>query len=110
MRLFAYNQILKKIGVGYFKSGYENQELVDIANQAYVVSPISSLIVLETQKDYERFEIDENENSLGNANKKGLKKATSGNSGSVPEPHEWCFIILSTLGLLSLYLKKGRLF
>lgn len=108
MRLFSYNQILKKIGKGYFLSGYENQDLVDIASTAHIVSPISSMIVLETQKDYERFDIEENEEGLGNASdsKKGLKNAIKNSSGAVPEPHEWCFIVLISLGLLFLQIKK----
>jgi XrtN system VIT domain protein len=110
MRLFSYNQILKKIGKGYFKSGYENQDLIDIASTAHIVSPISSMIVLETKKDYERFDIEENEDGLGNASdkKKGLKNATNNSSGAVPEPHEWCFILLISFGLLFLQIKKIR--
>jgi XrtN system VIT domain protein len=109
MRLFSYNQILKKIGKGYFKSGYENQDLIDIASTAHIVSPISSMIVLETKKDYERFDIEENEDGLGNASdKNGLKNATKSSSGAVPEPHEWCFILLISFGLLFLQFKKIR--
>jgi XrtN system VIT domain protein len=108
MRLFSYNQILKKIGPGYFKSGYENEDLIRIASEANVVSPISSLIVLETKKDYERFDIKENKDGLGNASDKGLKNAVKNNSGAVPEPHEWLFFILSIIGLMFLQFRKFR--
>jgi len=109
MRLFSYNKILKKIGIGYFKSGYENQDLIDIASLAHIVSPISSMIVLETKKDYKRFDIEENEDGLGNAsNKKGLNNATQNSAGAVPEPHEWCFILLISFGLLFSQFKKLR--
>lgn len=108
MRLFSYNQILKKIGTGYFVKGYENEELVKIAKQAHIVSPISSMIVLETKKDYERFDIEENEDGLGNATtkNKGLKNAAQGDSGAVPEPHEWVFIVLLLSGLTILQLRR----
>lgn len=108
MRLFSYNQILKKIGTGYFLSGYENDELVQIAKQAHIVSPISSMIVLETKRDYNRFGIEETEDGLGNASdkKKGLKNAVQSNSGAVPEPHEWVFIVLILLGLTIFQLKN----
>ncbi|BDS11422.1 XrtN system VIT domain-containing protein [Aureispira anguillae] len=111
MRLFAYHQILKKIGRGYFSSGYENEELVAIAQQAHIVSPISSMIVLETKKDYERFGIEENEEGLGNVStpKQGLNNAVQQHSGAVPEPHEWLFMGLIALGLLVLQLKKMKL-
>ena len=99
MRLFNYNQIMKLTGRNYFNNNREfQQSLVDIANEAYIVSPISSLVVLETIKDYERFGIVENENSLQNAVKNS--------SGAVPEPHEWALIILSLLVVSYLYFKK----
>lgn len=108
MRLFSYNQILKKIGTDYFVKGYEDEKLVSIAKQAHIVSPISSMIVLETKKDYERFDIEENEDGLGNAKNQnsGLHNAANGDSGAVPEPAEWLFIVLLGLGLIVLQLKR----
>lgn len=97
-RLFAYNDILRKVGTNYFKNDFIDQELVDEAATAYVVSPVSSLIVLETQEDYKRFDINDTAESLKNASKQS--------SGAVPEPHEWALIIL--LALLILYLKIGK--
>ncbi|MDF1550494.1 MAG: XrtN system VIT domain-containing protein, partial [Bacteroidales bacterium] len=99
MRLFAYNQIMKLTGRNYFNNNAEFQEdLVSIANEAYVVSPISSLVVLETIKDYERFDIQKNENSLENAAKNS--------SGAVPEPHEWVLILLTLLVVWVLYYRR----
>lgn len=86
LRLFAYNDILRNIGQDYFKADYVNEELIQKAEQANVVSPVSSLIVLESQEDYERFDITKSQNSLGNA--------TAKSSGAVPEPHEWLLIAL----------------
>jgi XrtN system VIT domain protein len=85
-RLFAYNDIMRKVGAHYFSDDFVNDALVDQAAAAYVVSPVSSLIVLETKRDYERFDIADKENSLHNAAKQS--------SGAVPEPHEWALIIL----------------
>ncbi|NQX97471.1 MAG: XrtN system VIT domain-containing protein [Flavobacteriales bacterium] len=99
LRLFAYNKIMKDCGRNYFTTGnFIEEKLIDIANEAYIVSPISSLIVLETLKDYERFDIDENKNSL--------KNASTQNSGAVPEPHEWALIIILSLTLMFLYYKR----
>ncbi len=98
MRLFAYNNLLREVGKNYFNKKELAKILIDEAKEANVVTPISSLIVLETQKDYDRFDIKQSKNSL--------KNASIGNSGAVPEPHEWLLIIL-VLGLLSyLQLKK----
>ncbi len=94
-RVFAYNDIMRKVGSHYLSDDFINQELVDEAATAYVVSPVSSLIVLETQNDYKRFGIEDKENSLHNAAKQS--------SGAVPEPHEWALIIL--FGLFITYLK-----
>lgn len=88
MRLFNYNQIVRKIGSTYFTAdSYSEGDLIDLANAAYVVSPISSLIVLESEKDYDRFDIKENKNSLNNA--------SNSSAGSVPEPHEWLLIFMA---------------
>jgi XrtN system VIT domain protein len=94
LRLFAYNHLMQQIGHRYFEKDYLSESLIAEAKRAYVVSPISSLIVLETQKDYERFGIDKAENSLKNASLNG--------SGAVPEPHEWLLIItaITVVGVL----------
>lgn len=89
LRLFTYNDLMKKIGRDYFKKEKLAETLVAQAEEGYVVSPVSSLIVLETQEDYDRFDIKRSKNSLKNASIK--------NSGSVPEPHEWMLIILCLL-------------
>lgn len=92
LRLFNYNKIMDELGLDYFdKQNPKLEQLVALANEAYIVSPVSSLIVLETQKDYDRFDIKENQNSLKNASMKS--------SGAVPEPHEWLLIGL-LLGLI----------
>jgi XrtN system VIT domain protein len=88
-RLFAYNNIMRRVGANYFNDDYINESLIDEAATAYVVSPVSSLIVLETLEDYNRFGIHNQDNSLLNASKNS--------SGAVPEPHEWALIILFLL-------------
>jgi XrtN system VIT domain protein len=91
LRLFAYNHIMKQIGSGYLDQGFMkssalNSMLVEEASNANVVTPVSSLIVLESKADYQRFDIQKSKNNLDNATLK--------NSGAVPEPHEWALIIL----------------
>jgi XrtN system VIT domain protein len=83
-RLFTYNSIMRRAGVPYFNNDISDEALVRDATEANVVSPVSSLIVLETREDYERFNITDSKNSLQNA--------TKNNSGVVPEPHEWALI------------------
>ncbi|PWV56656.1 XrtN system VIT domain-containing protein [Chitinophaga sp. S165] len=94
-RLFAYNHIMHAMGPRLLTGGQESDTLVAEAAEAYVVTPLSSLVVLETQADYDRFNIEDSNNSLKNA---GLK-----NKGAVPEPHEWLLIVLGLL--LIAYLK-----
>lgn len=98
MRLYAYNKTVQQAGRHFFKEDYITEKLISLAEDAYIVSPVSSLIVLESQKDYERFDIDENKNSLGNATAQG--------HGGVPEPHEWALIIISALVVLIISCKK----
>jgi XrtN system VIT domain protein len=97
-RLFFYNDIMRKVGATYFNNDFINEALVDEAATAYVVSPVSSLIVLETKEDYKRFDINDKENSLHNATKQS--------SGAVPEPHEWALIILFAILVIYLQLKS----
>ena len=86
MRLFTYNHIMSEAGHSLLAGDKEPDNIVDEAQNAYVVSPVSSLIVLETQKDYDRFKITKGDNSLGNA--------SLHSKGSVPEPGEWMLIIV----------------
>ncbi len=99
MRLFAYNHILHQIGAHGLTHDEEDSTLVEEAQKAYVVSPVSSLIALESQQDYDRFGINGSKNSLGNA--------TKGNQGAVPEPGEWAIIILVLLAF-GFFLFKWR--
>jgi XrtN system VIT domain protein len=92
MRLFAYNHIMQKLGAGLITNRPVEDELVTEARVANVVSPLSSLVVLETEKDYERFDINDIDNSLKNASLKS--------KGAVPEPHEWVLIILGAIMIL----------
>jgi XrtN system VIT domain protein len=89
MRLFAYNHIMQQMGRRLVTGEALNEDLVQEAKEAYVVSPVSSLVVLETQQDYDRFNIEESANSL--------KNASLQSKGAVPEPHEWALIIISVI-------------
>lgn len=85
-RLFAYQHLLHQIGRQYFTRHYLTDALISEAQHANVVSPISGLLVLETQADYDRFKIKRDTN--------GLDNATLKNQGAVPEPHEWALLLL----------------
>lgn len=89
MRLFSYNHIMQQQGRNMFTDAAINDELVKLAQRANIVTPVSSLIVLETQQDYDRFNISNSETSLKNAAAKG--------TGAAPEPHEWALILLGAL-------------
>ena len=89
MRLFAYNHIMQQKGKGIINDSTWDEQLITEAQQAYVVSPVSSLVVLETQADYDRFKIKDMDNSLKNASSKSI--------GATPEPHEWALILLVIL-------------
>lgn len=97
MRLFAYNHILQRLGKRDSTAAADSTALVKEAQEAYVVSPVSSLVVLETQADYDRFDIADSKNSLKNASLK--------NNGAVPEPGEWAIVILLLTVFLGFVLK-----
>jgi XrtN system VIT domain protein len=98
MRLFSYNNVMYQTATNYFDKNYCNPEIVDKAYKAYIVSPVTSLVVLETKQDYERFGIKDDGVSLKNASMKS--------SGAVPEPHEWLLIII--LAGVAAYLTMKR--
>jgi XrtN system VIT domain protein len=98
LRLFAYNDIMRRIGGDFFRNDFIREDLVNIAATANIVSPVSSLIVLEKQEDYDRFDIKKSKNSLQNASHKS--------SGAVPEPHEWLLMGLVVAVVLVLWWKK----
>jgi len=86
LRMFGYNDILRKIGKKYFEKEKYETALFRAAEEAYVVTPISSMIVLESKADYDRMGINKNKNTVGNAQIEP--------GGGVPEPHEWLLITL----------------
>ena len=99
MRLHSYNSLMKTIGKDFSRRKEIENDHISVAEDAHILSPISSMIVLETQADYDRFDIDTNrkKSSLGNAKLDG--------AGSVPEPHEWALILILIAALLFLHVK-----
>lgn len=96
-RMYAFNKILDEQVKIQSDSTAQNQ-FVSLAKEANIVTPISSLIVLETDEDYEKNGIEKNVNTLGNA--------AINNEGAVPEPHEWLLIFIA-IGCLFFYYKKN---
>jgi XrtN system VIT domain protein len=101
-RLFIYNQLLQRIGRRYFTKNYPTDSLIQQAQQAHIVSPLSSLVVLETARDYERFDIKKD--------KLGLDNATLKEEGAVPEPHEWAILAMGFCVLGWLLWKKYHVY
>ena len=100
MRLFTYNHIMQQLGEQPMPSEDVSKQLTLQARQSYIVTPLTSLVVLESKADYDRFDIKDENNSLKNASLKS--------TGAVPEPHEWALIILAITILL--YAKYPFLF
>jgi XrtN system VIT domain protein len=98
MRLFSYNNVMYQTGKNYLNPDFYDENIVNKAYKAYVVSPSTSLVVLETQEDYKRFGIKDEGTSLKNASMKS--------SGAVPEPHEWLLIVLLVGFMAFLYIKN----
>ena len=101
MRLFTYNSIMKQIGKNYLENNFNSENIVEQGHKSYIVTPVTSLVVLETKQDYQRFHITDEGKSLQNAS---LKSA-----GAVPEPHEWLLITVLVGLLLYLNFKKPKI-
>lgn len=95
-RMYAFNKVLDE-QVKIQSDSTAHNQFISLAKEANIVTPISSLIVLETDEDYEKNGIEKNVNTLGNASVK--------NDGAVPEPHEWLLIFIA-IGCLFFYYKK----
>ncbi len=89
MRLFAYNHIMQQLAARDISDEKQQDSLLTEAAEANIVTPVSSLVVLESAADYETFDIKKSANTLGNA--------TLQNKGAAPEPHEWVLIIMAGL-------------
>lgn len=96
-RMYAFGKVLQE-QVTMQNDSLQENKFVDLAKDANIVSPISSLIVLETDDDYKENGIEKNVNTLGNA--------SINNDGAVPEPHEWLFIIIGLTAALFYYRKQ----
>jgi hypothetical protein len=96
LRLFAYRRILQQLK-SRLPGEFPEEELsgavpVRMAQEAGIVSPVSSYVVLEKKADYDAFDIHSNLNGLQNASLNG--------KGAVPEPGEWAILV----GLLGFFL------
>jgi hypothetical protein len=81
----------------FFDKKKVETKFVRKAEEAFIVSPLSSLVVLESKADYDRMGIKENKNTLGNAAIGATKNTLGnviGNKGAVPEPHEWALLAI----------------
>ena len=97
-RMYAFGKVLEE-QVKIQSDTLASNKYVTLAKDANIVTPISSLIVLETDEDYKKNGIEKNVDTLGNASIK--------NDGAVPEPHEWILIIIG-LTTLFVYYRKNK--
>ena len=92
MRLFAYNHILQQYTQSWQGDSLITEQLIMEATEANIVSPVSSLVVLETQADYDRFDIKAAEKSIGNA-------STSKNT-PVGDFDGWVLLVMGIIALV----------
>lgn len=97
-RMYAFGKVLEE-HVKIQNDTLAQNQYVELAKEANIVTPISSLIVLETDEDYKNNGIEKNVNTLGNA--------SINNDGAVPEPHEWLLIIIGST-ILFFYYRKSK--
>ena len=98
-RLYAYNETLRQIGPRYFRTTYLEEDLIELAQLGNVVTPVSSLLTLETPEDYARFGLKNEETGLKNSQVEDFAQNLApptldlpNDAGGVPEPGEWLLI------------------
>lgn len=96
-RIVLYKRILYTYGkrFGNPKKDYLEKDLFEMAELGRIVSPVTSLIVLESESDYKRFGIDKNKKDLSKVNL--TQDASKIQHGNVPEPEEWLIAIICIL-------------
>ena len=102
VRLFVYNDILRKSRGRFVQSSANEKKFRDMARAAQIVSPFSSMVVLETEQDYQRFQIEQNP--------PGSLATTTGiqNAGAAPEPEEWVLVAVCICFFLGQYIYRRR--
>jgi XrtN system VIT domain protein len=98
-RMYAFGKVLEE-QVKIQGDALAANKYVTLAKDANIVTPISSLIVLETDEDYKNNGIEKNVDTLGNA--------SINNDGAVPEPHEWALIFIACTTLFFYYRKSKK--
>lgn len=98
-RMYAFGKVLEE-QVKIQGDTLAANKYVTLAKDANIVTPISSLIVLETDEDYKNNGIEKNVDTLGNA--------SINNDGAVPEPHEWALIFIACTTLFFYYKKSKK--
>lgn len=96
-RMYAFGKVIQE-QVNIQNDSVKENKFINLAKEANIVTPISSLIVLETDEDYKKNGIEKNVNTLGNA--------SINNDGAVPEPHEWLLIIIGLTTVFFYYRKQ----
>jgi XrtN system VIT domain protein len=98
-RMYAFGKVMEE-QVRIQNDSLAHNQYVELAKDANIITPISSLIVLETDEDYKKNGIEKNVNTLGNA--------SIHNDGAVPEPQEWLLIIIGFTALFFYYRKTKK--
>ena len=98
-RMYAFGKVLEE-QVKIQGDTLAANKYITLAKDANIVTPISSLIVLETDEDYKTNGIEKNVDTLANA--------SINNDGAVPEPHEWALIFIACTTLFFYYRKSKK--
>lgn len=104
-RMYAFGKVLEEQVKIQSDSTAVNQ-YVDLAKDANIVTPITSLIVLETDEDYKNNGIEKNEGTLGNATINDTTE-TNGDTNASPIPNQWIIALLGFVLAFFYYRKKA---
>jgi XrtN system VIT domain protein len=106
MRLFTYARVNHDLGRRALFSDADHPDLYRMVRSSNIVSPISSLIVLESENDYQRFDIKKNQKGDLAQAKIASIDADDSPLGMVPEPEEYALLALLLLLFAFIYRKR----
>jgi XrtN system VIT domain protein len=100
-RMYAFGKVLEEQVKIQSNSTAVNQ-YVELAKDANIVTPISSLIILETEADYANNGIEKNVDTLGNSTIND-----DGTAAASPLPNQWIIVLLGLVLAFFYYRKKA---
>ncbi|TWW08945.1 hypothetical protein E3A20_19260 [Planctomyces bekefii] len=104
-RLVAYKQSMRHAILDEVRGDGTPDSLTEEMRKGHLVTPFSSLIVLETEGDYSRFGINDKDSEKNNT--RPADPSLRESLGLVPEPHEYLLLAICLAAIAYMYRRRS---